>query len=267
MPCNGDDVLTFETPEEIVEAIRKEAAVLARPFTALIAPGKTSTDLTESRFGGAAVRTSIEDWPLCFDGRPMTFLTQINCQVAPMPPGFPKTGLLQFFVKDDPVEIYDAPLGGGAAVRHVQSFENLRAVAQPKPDDRDSPYTGPVEGLALRFETGTMRPDPYGAELRWLSSLFQAGEDKYPDGLSEEFDADVPSRTYLGGFPRSTQGFRNEPDEPDLEDSEELAVTLLQIGSGEGFMWGDLGEASFMLSDQDLRDRKFERADFNWDCH
>jgi uncharacterized protein YwqG len=42
---------------------------------------------------------------------------------------------------------------------------------------------------------------------------------------------------------------------------------LLQMGSDDAFMWGDVGEAAFLIRRADLLARNFTSVLFTWDCH
>lgn len=57
-----------------------------------------SATCIDSKFGGIFYLTEGESIPVCPEGEPMQFLAQINFAKMPRLDGFPRTGLLQFFL-------------------------------------------------------------------------------------------------------------------------------------------------------------------------
>ena len=66
----------------------------------------------------------------------------------------------------------------------------------------------------------------------------------------------------VGGHPTFTQYDFREPGK-----HAEFDVLLLGLSSDDAIMWGDVGEASFMIRADDLARRDFSRVAFYWDCH
>ncbi len=40
----------------------------------------------------------------------------------------------------------------------------------------------------------------------------------------------------------------------------------MQFGAPKDVMWGDVGEACFLMRHEDLENRAFGNAIYNWDC-
>ena len=65
----------------------------------------------------------------------------------------------------------------------------------------------------------------------------------------------------LGGYAEFTQS-----DPRDYGDRNKDDVQLLQIDSEEDIIFGDVGIGHVFIDVESLRDRKFEKAYFTWDC-
>lgn len=69
---------------------------LVRPFAAMTPAGQP-THATQSCVGGCPFLPAGVPWPT-HDGDPMSFLAQVDFAEVPPLPGFPRSGLLQWFV-------------------------------------------------------------------------------------------------------------------------------------------------------------------------
>jgi uncharacterized protein YwqG len=65
----------------------------------------------------------------------------------------------------------------------------------------------------------------------------------------------------IGGYAYFTQCDPRE-GEPERKDD----LLLLQIDTDGEIMWGDAGVANIFINAQDLKNKKFDKAYFNWDC-
>lgn len=65
----------------------------------------------------------------------------------------------------------------------------------------------------------------------------------------------------IGGYAYFTQSDPREHDDKLKND-----VLLLQIDTDEEIMFGDSGVANFFINKEDLINKNFEKAYFNWDC-
>ena len=62
-------------------------------------------------------------------------------------------------------------------------------------------------------------------------------------------------------YPRFVQYDIRKPDH--LADYDQV---VMQFGAPKDMMWGDVGEACFLMRREDLKNRAFDKAIYNWDC-
>ncbi|GCE36039.1 hypothetical protein SPFL3102_03913 [Sporomusaceae bacterium FL31] len=65
----------------------------------------------------------------------------------------------------------------------------------------------------------------------------------------------------IGGYAYFTQ-----TDIRDYNKDLKQDLLLLQIDTDEEIMFGDSGVANFFINPEDLKNKRFEKAWFNWDC-
>ena len=257
------------------EALR--AALEDDPLPALgLDPDPARTILpTGSRFGGPAWLAAGESWPCDASGIPLEFIAQLNFSELPHLPDFPESGLLQFFIKRDDLygANFEAPLQGEARVIW-RSHPGDGLVHAPPPLEESparpfadfSPLTDGKtrnEGLAIAAIPFMGLPDPLGREIEPLASeLFGRPGDERVEAMLDA-QAERSPVHHAGGHPAFTQwDFR-----PVLGgDMGEYDRVLLRLTSDDTFMWGDSGEAVFMIRREDLLRKDFSRVVFWWDC-
>lgn len=254
--------------EEANELVRWYRS-LARPALILTPAADASAD-TGARLGGGPWLADDEQWPADGTGRPLEFVAQINFARLPPLEGFPTAGVLRFFIgRDDIFGVnFDAPDRGDIAVLwHPGAIEGGRhepALALT-PDD-GSPFQDEkvrVAGKAFDATLASDLPDSSSCEVEARLD----GQSRRP-GMSEledelfEIAEERPYGHRIGGHPTFTQADFRQPGRFD-----EFDVVLLALTSDEWIMWGDVGEAVFMVRAADLAARDFSRVAFYWDCH
>jgi len=99
VPAPLDDELSHLT------ALRPGASAilrsLARPALRLIDAGDAPTSATSSYVGGHPYLPHGTAWPVDEAGRARVFVAQVDFSALPPLPGFPTSGLLQWFVTDE----------------------------------------------------------------------------------------------------------------------------------------------------------------------
>lgn len=222
-----------------------------------------------SRLGGQPWMADGEDWPLSRSGRPMIFVAQINFAETPPLPDYPGAGLLQVFIADDDQwgMNYDNQLEGD--IRTIWRPEPVSGGARPHPEwERDmSPFHGlepELKGRAITFRTGHMAPCIMDARVdHMVPDWWRAENSGEIETLLEQQTPDEPGPVYVGGHPRFTQ--QDVRDDAALADFDRV---LLQVGYvPDVIMWGDVGEATWLIRREDLLKRDFSRVLFSWDCH
>lgn len=232
---------------------------------------KTSTRVDESRLGGWPAWPKGEDLPKDDDGESMIFLAQINFADAPAMTPYPRKGLLQFFCADDDLYGCELPSEAQSGFRTVfhESVDNL---VLRDPYGEELPEFMPFQdedlckdGYPLAFKEGTVLPTcehhKIFSEIEHWWPRENTPADALKDGFLKYLEDGLGGQMYYGGNPKFTQSdFRS------AEVYSEYTHVLMQFGMPEGMMWGDAGEACFLLSEADLKNKKFSNAVFNWDC-
>ena len=224
-----------------------------------------------SSIGGRPSLDPTTPWPLDSDGRPMIFLAQINYADMPSLEGFPDDGLLSVFVEDNDVNGCDFPSrNAGFIVMYREEIANFIRHDLPDSAWNYTPFSAELcqNGRTLKGRRATCPVSPNSVEVMQITT------DWYPDcptdlwdKFSEALIDGKPSSVYYGGHPDFTQqDFRQVGDSPAYSE------VLLQLGwltgrtDGVEICWGDAGEACFLASPKDLKERNFGNATYSWDC-
>ena len=239
--------------------------------------------LTTSKFGGLPYWNPAEAYPTDGGGNPCILLAQFDCQQLPPLEGFPRTGLLQFFVSNDGDYGLDfdnqMSQGNWRVVYHPAVDESitqamvkeLQLPTTSSEHDLELPFTGEFH---LEFELvdtwlGPCSHDDFQQELQ--KAIVATGLSQPPEGTSlyDIFCEDIYNQMadwneghWLGGYPCFTQ------DDPRFSRSDYAACTnlLFQMDSSEDILWGDTGVGNFLIAPEDLQQLDFSRVLYNWDC-
>lgn len=193
-----------------------------------------------SAIGGPAWRPDLTvPWPKDRRGTDMMHLARIDFAELPSLDGFPSTGLLQIFISTEAIT-------HGAGAEHGQGFlieywaDPEAGLSAPQPELVE----GFSEGTPLVGGTpkDTMHDNGRGLSFERVQMKRGAESNKYPDA-------------WIGGWPLSVQDAEDRPGD----------VVLLQIGNGAigeyEFMWGgDIGAATFLISPDDLANKRFDKV-------
>jgi hypothetical protein len=263
------------TDAEIAEAMAWRAT-LALPAVILEPARGAAVRAAGTRIGGPVWLGEGEAWPADAEGRPLEFVAQVDFAELPALPDFPSEGLVQLFVgRDDLFGMgFDAPDKGAArALWRPAPLEGGRLTPSPPLKDdyavhgQDTEST-PFEsreireaGLPLRGRPATLAPNP--GDWRYFARMEgQWRREGAPDfDVRLEGEDDAGGVCHVGGHPAFTQYDFREPGR--LEDYDR---TLLRLTSAHGLVWGDVGEANFLIRREDLLARRFDRVIFWWDC-
>lgn len=240
-------------------------------ITPLAAPPSTPW---QSRFGGKAYWPKNTPWPTTPQGKPLYLLAQLNLDEMPALPGYPDSGMLQFFIANDdlmglrfpsagqdPLAIATDPLGF-RVVFHPQVITDEQQLDAQTPVADDDAYL-PLQGsYSLHFAADTALPAPTDHRF---SGLIE-GADNLPDDahdlLYETYSAEG---CHLGGYATFTQDDPRYGTEP----GDWLLLFQMDTSYGEDgvdIMWGDSGVGNFFIHKDDLARRDFSRVWYNWDC-
>lgn len=242
----------------------------ARPALILEPDKKAALDSAAARLGGPAWLADGEQWPTGPDGERLEFVAQLNFGALPALPGFPSSGMLRFFVgRDDLFRMnLDDPAKGS-----IRLLWNEGAPAggrlEPAIDltfDDGSPFTDEnvrERGLALAPTLASDTPDYYSWQVTaHLEAQPDSPDDRAAEDALSELTEERAFAHRVGGHPSFTQYDIRKPGHLDDYD-----VVLLALTSDDAIMWGDVGEAVFLIRQADLDRRDFSNVLFSWDCH
>ena len=252
-----------------LDALRDKVISMRAPIMACIPQvGVHSTRPDESRLGGWPGWPEGETLPQGENGKPMIFLAQINFADIPAFQPFPRQGLMQIFVACDDLLGCKFPSQNqdGFVVVYRGETEGLSTIdpfgGGPTPEDFVFQENLHKAGRPLAFEPQTMVPTFSHYEIaKEFDDLWNRDRSADYDALEEYFEGQHGPDMYLGGFPRFTQSdFRTADHMADYDQ------VIMQFGAPEGMMWGDVGEACFLMRLKDLQDRAFDKTAYSWDC-
>lgn len=248
-----------------------------REYVQIKATLATNLPIDASKFGGIPYIPVGKEWPKDKDGNQYIFLAQTNMSEVPPLEDFPTTGILQFFVPDNDVwglnfdDMYKSEY-------KVIFYENTEAKAQefPFPKYKSSPIDSE---FAISFNSEKsyisfhdFRFNTVIADNDFLEKIDYDEKNVVKNTLGFPLGNDFPKKHQIGGYPYFTQWDpRDKKLKPDFSGDDE-SVLLFQMdsqmisGSKNEIMWGDLGVANFFISRKDLREKKFDRILYNWDC-
>ena len=260
---------TTPLTQEEIDGHRAWIASLALPAVELVPAPERPVAAGGTRLGGPVWLREGEAWPADGRGVPLEFVAQVDFAELDSLPDFPEAGLLQFFVGRDDLfgADFDDPAQGTARVLwRPDGLEggSLRTQSPVGADDSHPWDRGAVRetGLPLVGRPAVHRPsaDDWRIEERLKGQLRRPGIDALDDLL--DGDEGEPSRHHhVGGYPVFTQYDFRAPGHYDDFDR-----TLLRLTSDHHLIWGDMGEAVFMVRRADLMERDFSKAIFYWDC-
>jgi uncharacterized protein YwqG len=242
---------------------------LERPALLLSPDGGPSSDAS-ARIGGPAWLANGEEWPVDSAGQRLEFVAQVDFGRLPKLHGFPEQGVLRVFVGRDELfgANWDAPEQSGCKILwHPGQLEGGRLEPpQPLAPDDMSPFESESlrsEGVALAGRLTFDLPDYDSCEVdaRLAGQSDRLGMSEVEDEIFE-LSQERETGHRIGGYPMFTQPDFRRPGYYD-----DYTRLLLGLTSDDAIMWGDLGEASFLMRQADLEARDFSRVAFHWDCH
>jgi uncharacterized protein YwqG len=231
-----------------------------------------------SKLGGKPWLPEGSSLPTADDGKPLTFLAQINFGEMPPIDGFPTQGVLQFFILGD--DYYGANIDSDFSEDALSMQRHFRVVYWPDVnrelaqidvpiDAADALPFDPEAECAMVFEAAEapMSAGDVGIEALLGVDLFRIGEEYAKENSLD--DGEVVDAVFncldgmghkVGGYPGFTQ------DDPRSENTEYVLLFQLDTDDDIGMMWGDTGIANFFIPRDNLKRGDFSRVMYNWDC-
>ena len=243
---------------------------LARPALILRPDPDLALNEAPARIGGPAWLADGEEWPLDREGNRLEFVAQIEFERLPRLAGFPEGGVLRFFVGRDELfgANWDVPEQSGCHILwHPRSAIGGR---QEAPAPLSANDMSPFESETMRAQgvplAATAADDLPSYDSCQVDARLAGQSDRYGMSAVEDELFEISQQREdghrIGGYPMFTQpDFRRRGYYDDYD------VLLLGLTSDEAIMWGDVGEAMFLMRQSDLDARDFSRVIFYWDCH
>jgi uncharacterized protein YwqG len=219
---------------------------------------ETVLPFIQSKFLGKPYLPIDTEYPRDKAGKPMILLAQLNFSEIPQLENYPEKGILQFFISGG--EWYD--MDDYKVIFH-EEIKNHQTDFEFLTEDlySDSPVNCEHRlSFSKEEEYGGVQDFRFNFNFNGLD--YWEFEEKLNESQKKEIEKLVDNEGHkIGGYAYFTQGDPREYDEKSKND-----ILLLQIDTDEEIMFGDSGVANFFINKDDLINRKFEKAYFNWDC-
>lgn len=250
-----------------LEPFRTMLAPYAKPAAGFGAAAGVPT-VGDCHVGGHPYLPQGVPWPADVRGVPMTFLLQVNFEQTPALPGFPQTGLLQWFVGADDVlgqSLENPRARTGFDVRYFPgpSGPSVAEPGAPTPTDAEahSPLDRPGP-VAMAFAPVLDMPDWESVDTVRLQRDLPWQEVERFAGRSR---ADVweplnPQGGRIGGYPSFVQYDPRPKSGP--------WPLLVQLDTDEdlGVMWAGAGVGHLFGNPQRLAAGDTWDIAYHWDC-
>lgn len=242
-------------------------------YIKIIATPSSDIQNTQSFFGYYPLLPKGVDYPLDQKGKLMFPLAQINFSETPYLKGFPKKGILQFYISMNElygIDFEEQDKQSGFCVRYYETLENMEFI-----EDLSFIYevfdfrSGPCPLYEPHQLSFTSEEEYIGLYNIWLSKentldvskwieQYPAYEDQLIDEAMEVFS---PCGHKIGGYANFTQSDPRKYNEKFAN-----YILLFQMDSDEKIMWGDVGVGNFFIHPDDLLKKDFSKVMYNWDC-
>ena len=256
---------------ETLARYRKWLEDSAQPAVFLTGAGPALATPGGSRIGGVVWIPDGETIPADRTGAPMSFLAQLDFAELPKLKDYPETGVLQFFIALDMYfgADFDDPGAGDFKLVYRATLDGPGKMVRTRYDGRNGEdfYT-PLEsrklqhrGVALTGKPGLSSPGLFSFQLRRdLPDFLENDSYATLNALVQGGHVQNQEIHHFGGYPDTVQD-----DWRVTKELQEFDTVLLNLWSQDGLMWGDAGQGQFLIRREDLRERNFDEAAFQWD--
>lgn len=270
-----EETVSEATLQAALEPHRQALEATRRPVVRIELEDFPQDEPQASKVGGSAWWPEGEAAPVGAEGEALVLLAQINFAEMPASPGYPGTGLLQFFISPD--EYYGANFDSDFSAEALSVQRGFRVAYWPDllvpgrvlPANADEEFMTPHlpdKPRRMRFvaddellSSSDYRFDPLlgGNAYKTLEAWAKANGagTSVIEAVYHHLDG---SGHKFGGYPYFTQ------TDPRQGGPHEL---LLQLDTDEDMMWGDSGVGGFFIDPADLARGDFSRVMYTWDCH
>ncbi|MEM7074172.1 MAG: YwqG family protein [Pseudomonadota bacterium] len=244
------------------------------PMVSLL-PGTGASEPAGSRLGGPIwVPDPATSWPVDETGTHLLHVAQLNFADLEPPDGFPRTGVLQVFVRHDgtglPAPGIAQAEADGLCVRWYEMPGG--GTALPVPDPLCALERGMLASRQARVAGVPLRPMrqhlpanpfvwPYVDDVYLNLTQRRPANDvaaRMQNGLSAHFDTilNAYGGHWIGGYP----GFKGRDPRRRNAELRGLDRVLLHLGFDKHVCIGDAGTLNVLISGANLRNRRFDRA-------
>ena len=218
-----------------------------------------NSTLTQSKFLGKPYLPKNFDYPKDKNGKPMILWAQINCNELPILENYPTLGILQFYVSSS--DWYD--MSDYKVIFHKNITNEYQTDFSFLTEElfEDSPiYTEHILTFEKKIEYGGY--EDFRFDYSFNGKNFWDYRETLNDDKKKLIDNIIDGTGHkIGGYAYFTQA-----DIRDYNAHLKNDLLLLQIDTDEKIMFGDSGVANFFINPDDLKNEKFEKTWFNWDC-
>lgn len=217
-----------------------------------------SLEISDSKFLGTPYLPKGMEYPKDKENKPMVLWAQINLADIPALDGYPTQGILQFFVSSEWFDMDDYKV-----VFHSDITEEVQTDFSFLTEDlyEESPiYCEHKLDFNKEIEYGSSEDLRFN--MRFNDKDYWDFQETLTKDQTEEINKIIDGTGHkIGGYAYFTQADVRDYNKDLKED-----LLLLQIDTDEEIMFGDSGVANFFINPEDLKNRRFEKAWFNWDC-
>lgn len=218
-------------------------------------------NIRQSKFLGQPYIPKSQTYPTYSDGTPMILLAQINFSETPQLDNYPQSGILQLFVH--PTDWYNMEKTDYKILFHESDKEEPLSDFSFLTDKlyEESPvYCEHTLTFSKEIEFGGREDFRFQMDFDGLDYF------DFQETLPKEQQEQMDKLFYVIGHKIGGYAFFTQSDPRGNDEKSKHDVLLLQIDTDDEIMFGDSGVANIFLNIEDLKNRKFENAYFNWDC-
>lgn len=217
-----------------------------------------SLQISDSKFLGKPYLPKEMEYPKDKENNPMVLWTQINFADVPVLDGYPDQGILQFFVSAEWFDMDDYKV-----VFHnniTEEFQTDFSFLTEEMYEESPIYREHKLDFSKEIEYGSS--EDFRFDMRFNDKDYWDFQETLTKNQTEEIEKIIDGTGHkIGGYAYFTQA-----DIRDCNKNLKQDLLLLQIDTDDEIMFGDSGVANFFINPEDLKNKRFEKAWFNWDC-
>ncbi|MFL9833225.1 YwqG family protein [Chryseobacterium terrae] len=219
---------------------------------------KETLQIFESKFLGKPYLPKGMEYPKDKENKPMILWAQINFADVPDLENYPDRGILQFFVSQDWFDMDDYKV---IFHHHInEEFQTDFSFLTEEMYEESPIYCEHKLDFSKEIEYGSS--EDFRFDMNFNDKDYWDFQETLTKNETEEIEKIIDGTGHkIGGYAYFTQTYIREYNKNLEED-----LLLLQIDSDEEIMFGDSGVANFFINPEDLKNKRFEKAWFNWDC-